>query len=66
MRIKYERTSEYSPILMEKNYLIRSGLKKYLWFRSFEDAHKYWITENHDYRFAYQGIISPIKMYLNY
>jgi hypothetical protein len=45
-------TEQYSPALMSKFYLIRAGVNQYVWFDSYESAHKYLLSEWVDSRFA--------------
>ena len=52
-------TEDYRPNLMNKYYLVHSGIKQFVWFMDYESAFNYLLSPWVDSRFA-REVITPI------
>ena len=53
-------TENFSPVLMEKYYLVHAYVNNYAWFNTYDDAHEYLFSRWVDRRFAAE-VIAPAK-----
>jgi len=54
------RTENYSPVLMEKYYLVHAYVNEYAWFDNYADADKFLFSKWVDRRIA-TDVITPTK-----
>lgn len=54
------RTENYSPVLMEKYYLVHACINEYAWFDSYDEAHEFLFSKWVDRRIA-REVITPAK-----
>ena len=54
------RTENYSPVLMEKYYLVHAYINEYAWFDNYDEAHEFLFSKWVDHRIA-REVITPAK-----